>query len=101
LQCNPLEPGGFNSVDYGIESTTTAVSPEAVVSTSIESMMLEVSDNVSESVDSEVVLLQEAARRLTTRNKENSLNSAFIKMVLLMDYWFSKYQQDTKKNERR
>lgn len=55
-------------------STTTAVSPEADVSTGIESIMLVVSASVS----TDVVLLQDAASKLTTRNKENSLNKFFI-----------------------
>ncbi len=68
----------FNFLDYGIESITTAVSPEAELSSGIESIKL----LVSLSVSSEVVLLQDAASKLNARNKENSLNKLFICVLL-------------------
>lgn len=55
---------------------TTAVSPDAEVSTGIESITPLV---VSESDSSSFELLQDAARRLNTRKKENNLNKLFIK----------------------
>ena len=68
LLSNPLEIFRSKRGFYSIESITTAVSPEAELSSGIESITL----LVSLSDFSEVELLQDAANKLNARNKESS-----------------------------